>query len=75
LPERPHPERLVIIYILVMNDAFKLLERLQRERFFGALEIKFENGRVTVMKKIETILPNKSRESRTFNNDNSTTNP
>jgi hypothetical protein len=46
-----------------MNETLRLLERLQRERFYGALEIKFENGHVVVLKKSETILPTKSRES------------
>jgi hypothetical protein len=53
-----------------MNEALRLLEKLQRERFYGALEIKLENGHVTVMKKTETILPTKSRESGASQNGN-----
>lgn len=51
-----------------MTDALRLLEKLQRERFYGSLELKFENGQVTVMKKSETILPTKSRESGASHN-------
>jgi len=54
-----------------MNEAMRLLENLQRERFYGSLEVKFENGHITIMRKTETILPTKSRESRPCNNVNS----
>ena len=50
-----------------MTEAMRLLEKLQRERFYGSLEIKFENGYVTVMKKTETILPHESRKSGAHN--------
>ena len=46
-----------------MNEALRLLEKLQRERFYGALEVKFENGAITVLKMTQTILPNQSRKS------------
>ena len=46
-----------------MTEALRLLDKLERERFYGALELKFENGRITVMKKTETILPHESRKS------------
>jgi len=51
-----------------MTEALRLLERLEKERFYGALELKFENGHVTVMKKTETILPTKSRQSGASHN-------
>jgi len=51
-----------------MNEALRLLEKLQRERFYGSLEIKFESGHITVLKKTETIVPHTSRESRISNN-------
>jgi hypothetical protein len=56
-----------------MNEALRLLEKLQRERFYGALELKFENGHVTVMKKTETILPHESRKSGASHDVNLTT--
>ena len=56
-----------------MNEALRLLNKLQRERFYGSLEVKFENGHVIVMRKTETILPTKSKESRPCNNVNSAT--
>ena len=51
-----------------MTEALRLLDKLQREHFYGSLELKFENGHVTVMKKTETILPTKSRESGASHN-------
>jgi hypothetical protein len=56
-----------------MNEALRLLEKLQRERFYGSLEVKFENGHITVMRKTETILPTKSRESGASHHVNSAT--
>lgn len=56
-----------------MNETLRLLEKLQRERFYGSLELKFENGHITVMKKSETILPTKSRESGASHNVSLTT--
>jgi hypothetical protein len=58
-----------------MNDALRLLEKLQRERFYGALEVKFENGQVTVLKVTQTILPHQSRKSGASQNVHSTSNP
>lgn len=58
-----------------MNEAMELLDRLQRERFYGALEIKFEHGQVTVMKKTETVLPYKSKKSRLSNDISNPSNP
>ena len=56
-----------------MNESLRLLEKLQRERFYGTLEIKLENGHVTVMRKTETILPYESRKSGASHNANPTT--
>jgi hypothetical protein len=46
-----------------MNEALRLLEKLERERFYGSLEVKFENGSVTVLKMTQTILPHQSIKS------------
>jgi len=35
-----------------------MLRELQDQQFFGALEVKFENGRVTVIRKMQTYVPN-----------------
>ncbi len=34
-----------------------VLTEIERRRFFGSLEIKFEAGRVTLIRKTETIKP------------------
>jgi hypothetical protein len=41
-----------------MDDLLKMLRELQDQQFFGAVEAKFENGRVTVIRKIQTYVPN-----------------
>jgi hypothetical protein len=40
-----------------MNEALELIRQLARERFYGALTLKFEAGRVTTIKKEQTIKP------------------
>ena len=40
-----------------MNEAIELIRQLVRERFYGALTLKFEAGRITVIKKEQTIKP------------------
>ena len=40
-----------------MNQAIELIHQLMRERFYGALTLKFEAGQVTIIKKEQTIKP------------------
>jgi hypothetical protein len=40
-----------------VNEAIELIRQLARERFYGALTLKFEAGRLTIIKKEETIKP------------------
>jgi hypothetical protein len=40
-----------------MNQAIELIRRLVRERFYGALTMKFEAGQLTTIKKEQTIKP------------------
>lgn len=40
-----------------MNEAVELIRQLVCERFYGALTIKFEAGRITIIKKEQTIKP------------------
>jgi hypothetical protein len=47
-----------------MEEAVALIRQLSRERFFGALTIKFESGKIVVLKKEETIKPQPSRDTR-----------
>ncbi len=44
-----------------MEEVFRGLEQ---SRFYGSLEIKFEAGRVVLMKKTETIKPSNCRYNR-----------
>jgi hypothetical protein len=41
-----------------MNEAIELIRQLVRERFYGALTLKFEAGQLTIIKKEQTIKPN-----------------
>lgn len=47
---------------MLNNDVTNMLDQLQQDRFYGSLEIKFENGKAVLLRKTETILPN--RENR-----------
>jgi len=51
---------------MVINEgnATELLKALEREKFYGSLEIKFEAGRMVLIKKTETIKPNDYRDNR-----------
>lgn len=40
-----------------MNEALELIRQLSRDGFYGSLTIKFEAGRVVVLKKEETLKP------------------
>lgn len=48
----------------------QLIEHLESQRFFGALELKFENGRLVLVRKTETIKPESisNRDSRGVSN-------
>jgi len=41
-----------------MNGIIEMLHQLARARFYGALTLKFEAGRITTIKKEQTIKPN-----------------
>lgn len=40
-----------------MNEAIELVRQLSRERFYGALTLKFEAGRIAIIKKEQTLKP------------------
>ncbi len=40
-----------------MNELIQLLGQLEASRFFGSLELKYEAGKLVVVKKIETLKP------------------
>jgi hypothetical protein len=41
-----------------MTQVLDLIRQLSGERFYGALTLKFEAGRITTIKKEQTIKPN-----------------
>jgi len=41
-----------------------LIADLERQRFFGSVELKLEAGRVVLIRKTETIKPNNCRDNR-----------
>jgi len=51
---------------MVINEptATNILKELEHERFYGSLEMKFEAGRVVLIRKTETIKPNNHRDNR-----------
>jgi hypothetical protein len=56
-----------------MNEAIDLIRQLARDRFYGALTLKFEAGRVTTIKKEQTIKPNDLSEQPRSNIDTAET--
>jgi len=55
-----------------MNEAVELIRQLVRDRFYGALTIKFESGRIVVIKKEETFKPTNLSAKPRSENGNST---
>lgn len=53
-----------------MKRLDQLLTDLERQRFYGSVEIKFEAGKVVLLRKIETIkpAPENYRDSRDKDN-------
>jgi hypothetical protein len=48
-----------------MDEAVALIRQLAEKRFFGSLLLKFESGKVVLLKKEETIKPAKNyRDNR-----------
>ncbi len=58
-----------------MQNLVQLLRNLERQRFYGSLEIKFEAGKVVLLRKTETIKPTveNCRTNRGYKNENSDT--
>lgn len=58
-----------------MDSVDQLLTELERQRFYGSLEIKFEAGKVVLLRKTETIKPTveNCRNTRGYKNENSDT--
>jgi len=45
------------LYENCMNQALDLIRQLSGERFYGALTLRFEAGKITTIKKEQTIKP------------------
>lgn len=41
-----------------MSDTEKLISQLEKDGFYGSLEVKFEAGKVVLIRKTESIKPN-----------------
>ena len=52
-----------------MNEAIDLIRQLVRERFYGALTLKFEAGQLTIIKKEQTLKPSAQPEQPGKRND------
>lgn len=54
-----------------IEDIPQMLAELSQERFYGALELKFENGHLVVIKKTQTLraFPVSHRENRGSSNE------
>ena len=56
-----------------MNAVASILSALERDRFYGAIELKYEAGRVVLLRKTETIKPasESCRDTRGVKNEHS----
>jgi len=52
-----------------VSEMQEVLRQLEQGRFYGSLEIKFEGGRVVLVRKTETIKPSNCRDNRGKNNE------
>lgn len=51
---------------ITQADIPALLSELQREQFFGSLEIKLERGAIVLIRKTETIKPSNAVQQRSY---------
>ena len=54
-----------------MNGVDEILQALEHSRFYGSVEIKYEAGRVVLLRKTETIKPD-YRDTRGNNDEHDT---
>ncbi|PWT91837.1 MAG: hypothetical protein C5B55_07425 [Blastocatellia bacterium] len=50
------------------NTLNEFLRELERSSFYGSVELKYENGRITLARKAETIKLDNSRQNHCRNN-------
>jgi hypothetical protein len=54
-----------------LNEAIELIRQLAQERFYGAITLKFEAGKVILLRKEETLKPaNLSEHPRRLSEEN-----
>jgi hypothetical protein len=57
-----------------MNEVLDLLRELEKQRFYGSIEIKMEAGRVVLLRETQTLKPGEGRalwsQSRAAQQDN-----
>lgn len=53
-----------------MNELIEILRQLEQSHFYGSIEVKFEAGQITVIKKTESIKPGAGdhRNNRGYDN-------
>jgi len=49
---------------VIKQNITEILRELESNRFYGSVEIKFEAGRIILLRKTETIKPNDYRDNR-----------
>ena len=42
-----------------MDEVIKILKEIEATKFYGSVEVKFEAGRVTIIRKTQSIKPSK----------------
>jgi hypothetical protein len=54
-----------------MDELIRLLRQLGESRFYGSVELKYEAGRVTLIRKSETLKPSEQscRDNRSIRHD------
>ena len=57
-----------------MNELAEMLRQLEAGRFYGSIEVKFEAGKVTLIRRTETINPRAREASNPYREDRGTRN-
>jgi len=48
-----------------MNDVVAMLQKAQKENFWGQIQVDFQNGEITIIRRTETIKVTNGRENNT----------
>jgi hypothetical protein len=55
-----------------MKQVQEILERAREERFWGSVQLDFQNGEITIIKKSETIKVQRENNSANYGNPRAT---